>query len=169
MRKHIASMMGGHRSNNQLTAQDQLIRMRYTWPGFKSAMRGERMLATGMIQPTALSEVYLVRIEYALGEAPRAYVLRPALRPRDNGDPIPHTYPGPRPCLYLPDSGEWTQSKSIAATIVPWLTLWLLFYEVWHATGDWLGGGSHPLSLPEDKQVKESGGEHAERMGDKTA
>ena len=32
----------------------------------------------------------------------------------------------------------------IADTILPWTSLWLYFYELWHATGQWLGGGEHP-------------------------
>jgi len=29
----------------------------------------------------------------------------------------------------------------LADTIVPWLMSWLFFYEIWHAIGEWLGGG----------------------------
>jgi hypothetical protein len=40
---------------------------------------------------------------------------------------------------------------SIAATIVPWLSLWLYYYEVWLATGAWEGGGiSHEPKLEQD-------------------
>ena len=34
--------------------------------------------------------------------------------------------------------------QKFAETIVPWACLWLYYYEVWHATGEWLGGGLHP-------------------------
>jgi hypothetical protein len=30
---------------------------------------------------------------------------------------------------------------AVADTTVPWTALWLYHYEVWHATGEWLGGG----------------------------
>jgi hypothetical protein len=30
----------------------------------------------------------------------------------------------------------------VATTIMPWLLLWLTFYELWLATGVWLGGGT---------------------------
>jgi len=33
---------------------------------------------------------------------------------------------------------------STEETIVPWACLWLYYYEVWHTTGEWLGGGLHP-------------------------
>jgi hypothetical protein len=32
----------------------------------------------------------------------------------------------------------------IADSIVPWAAEWLLFYEGWHATGEWFGPGLHP-------------------------
>ena len=53
-------------------------------------------------------------------------------------------YEQDRLCLYLPGTGEWTSDKPIALTIVPWTSLWLYFYEVWRATGEWLGGGIEP-------------------------
>jgi len=67
-------------------------------------------------------------------------VLSPVIKKRD-GYRIPHVYKGNRPCLYIPGAGEWGPDKYIAYTIVGWLSEWLYFYEVRHATGNWLGGG----------------------------
>ena len=50
-----------------------------------------------------------------------------------------------RLCLYLPGSGEWSSELPLGRTFLPWISLWLYFYEVWHATGEWLGGGLEPL------------------------
>lgn len=47
-------------------------------------------------------------------------------------------------CLFNPTKGDWNSRMRIDSTILPWATLWLYFYEVWHATGAWLGGGDHP-------------------------
>jgi hypothetical protein len=33
---------------------------------------------------------------------------------------------------------------SIADTIVPWTSEWLMYYEIWLATSDWYGGGVWP-------------------------
>lgn len=150
MGSRFAKMGGGRNPSGRLTVHDQLFRMRFTWPTFESTVQSGRLMVSGTVQPTSMSEIYRVRIEYSLGGAPKAYVVSPRLRPHDNGEPIPHVYPGPRPCLYLPDNDEWTAAKPIATTIVPWLILWLFYYEVWHATGEWLGGGAHP-SLPDEK------------------
>jgi hypothetical protein len=29
----------------------------------------------------------------------------------------------------------------LSETIIPWLSLWLTFYEMWRVTGEWDGGG----------------------------
>ena len=34
-------------------------------------------------------------------------------------------------------------TKLISNTIIPWTIEWLYFYELWLATGEWLGGGEH--------------------------
>ena len=42
-------------------------------------------------------------------------------------------------CLYY--GNQWDPGELIATTIVPWTSEWLEYYELWHATGLWLGGG----------------------------
>jgi hypothetical protein len=114
------------------------------WPSLTVQLSGDRLVIAGEVQPGELFETYQVRIIYTSGGVPEAFVIEPALRPRDDGQQIPHVYPGPRPCLYLPGAREWTSEKLIAETVIPWLMLWLEYYELWHATGDWQGGGEHP-------------------------
>jgi hypothetical protein len=43
-------------------------------------------------------------------------------------------------CLYLGE--EWSRVNPLT-DLVGWATEWLFFYEVWLATGMWLGGGLH--------------------------
>lgn len=97
-------------------------------------------------QPTPLSRRYRLRIEYKVREAPRVTVLAPGLAQLAEGRPLPHVYrqEPPELCLYVPESQEWSPSRLIVATLVPWAFLWLLCFEHWLATDEWLGGGSHP-------------------------
>lgn len=95
----------------------------------------------GLVQPSPLSDAYTVRVRYEKYKGPRILVVSPALRLREGAASIPHTYVGNRLCLYYPDYEEWSSDKYIAETIVPWISLWLLYYEAWLATGEWLGGG----------------------------
>jgi hypothetical protein len=39
----------------------------------------------------------------------------------------------------------------IHESIVPWTSLWLYYYEIWHATGEWLGGGHDPAAEKNDE------------------
>jgi hypothetical protein len=123
---------------------EQLALMRLVHPEFQSTVRDGALCCRGTIQPTPLNQAYQVRVEYRAPEAPLAYVDDPQLRRRDPKERIPHTYEGDRPCLYLPGVNEWRSDKRIAETIIPWLSEWLFYYEVWRATGEWLGGGVHP-------------------------
>jgi len=69
---------------------------------------------------------------------PDVTVIAPRLEVPD-GISLPHTFPSDRLCLYW--RGQWDASMSIAKTIVPWTSEWLLHYELWQITGKWLGGG----------------------------
>ena len=35
----------------------------------------------------------------------------------------------------------------IATSIVSWLAVWLVYYEIWRTTGEWLGGGIEHISV----------------------
>jgi hypothetical protein len=65
-------------------------------------------------------------------------------------------YDQERLCLYLPGSGEWSGDMSLGHTVIPWISVWLFYYELWHVTGDWLGGG-HETNLtgpyPEEREI----------------
>ena len=99
----------------------------------------------GSLRPSGMSQEYQIRVEYKVDDPPpRVWVVSPPLIGRSENEPIPHVYPGPRPCLFLPLSDEWAPDRFIADTIIPWTSLWLYYYEVWHATGEWVGGGVHP-------------------------
>lgn len=63
---------------------------------------------------------------------------------------LPHIYwndrnpEWPSLCLWDPKEMSWTPEESIAATIIPWTSEWLLFFEYWQITGKFRGPGRHP-------------------------
>lgn len=122
--------------------------MRAVWPALDVRLERAELVVRGVVQPSPVTRRYKIRLSYRLGGAPRLFVVEPRLerRPAEPDTPIPHTYgfamPGKeRPCVYYPPGGEWTPTKPLATTVMPWLLSWLVDYEVWYATGDWLGGG----------------------------
>lgn len=125
--------------------------MKAQHPFFDLRLKYGAAVWQGGLTPTALSDTYRVRIGYRSGTSPEVSVIEPRLRRRDETEPIPHTYIGDYLCLYRPKYREWLPTLFIADTIVPWTSLWLYYYEVWHATGEWLGGGEHPVERRREK------------------
>lgn len=78
---------------------------------------------------------------------PEVFVEQPLLKDRTDSN-IPHLYNRKRSklCLWLPGHGEWSSRMWIADSVLLWTAEWLFFYEIWFATGAWLGGGEHPES-----------------------
>lgn len=136
---------------------EQLAFLRMWWPGFRSLVCDGALSSTGKLQPSELSESYTVNISQHGGRSPEVRVISPTLRPSRNGENIPHMYMQERLCLFLPGSDDWKPHDPIAHTIIPWTSMWLYFYELWHATGEWLGGGIHP-EIP--ITLKKAGYEH---------
>ena len=130
--------------------REQVTLMKLHFPNFQTRWRKNLVTWIGEIQPNPLSDRYRVKITYGLQQQPVVYVLKPTL---NADEPIPHLYRNGSLCLYRPSKGEWTYKRHIATTIVPWIALWLYYYEIWQATKQWLGGGEHPDLLNVPKQT----------------
>ena len=102
---------------------------------------------SGKIKPTPLSKEYTVVLVYQLRKSPKVWVIGDELEKLDAPD-FPHKFDIDaenkmvRICLYR--YSEFNSSKLLANTIIPWAIEWLYYYELWLATGEWLGGGEHP-------------------------
>jgi len=93
--------------------------------------------------PTPISQIYTLRLRYKLAKSPQVNVLKPEFIIPE-GKRLPHTYPRNRLCLYYPGSGDWRGDMLLSKTIVPWISEWLYYYELWLVSGEWYGGGIHP-------------------------
>ena len=119
---------------------EQAAHFRSTYPAFTTSRpRPNNLVCRGNVQPTALSDIYQIRITYEVRQTPQVDIEDPVLKRRDPNERIPHTYDGDRPCTFRPNF-DWRSDQSLAL-IVPWVSMWLFFYEVWSVTGEWLGGG----------------------------
>lgn len=137
-------MVNNKFSERPVSLAEQVYVMKRHFPNFHLRWKKNIVTWIGIIQPAQLSNDYTIKITHQLHQAPDVYVLKPQLTNGREDQSIPHTYPGNRLCLYHPKKREWSQQMHIAETIVPWTSLWLFYYEIWRATGDWLGDGEHP-------------------------
>jgi hypothetical protein len=142
------------RTLKRMGLYEQSAHLKLHWPKFRTRVKDGTLTTIGAIRPTLLSDTYTVKILVTGHKSPEVRVVNPALISRAPGVTIPHMYNQEKLCLYTPGFQEWCPADPIATTIVPWCALWLHYYEVWHATGEWLGGGHEPSNL-EDLAVDE--------------
>lgn len=129
-----------------LTVALQAQRLRSAFPLASIQLKKQRLEWIGSLQPTPLSQVYRVQIEYVLGKRPDVRVLEPSLA-TTAGHKLPHVFRGKRLCLFRHWHREWSPMMFITDTIIPWTTLWLYHYEIWLATGKWSGSKSHEVDF----------------------
>jgi hypothetical protein len=123
-----------------------LIQQRYfltaRFPDFLVQIVRNQLRCVGKFRPSAISDEYTVELLYKIPGNPKVHVLLPKLRLASGCDRLPHVFKGNELCLYL--EGQWRPDMRISHYIIPWISAWLRFYEVWLATGFWEGGGTHP-------------------------
>lgn len=136
--------------NRALNLAQQAATIRRSFPAFAVTVKASHLLAVGVVAPSSISAKYRVRVVYEWNRSPSVAIEDPRLerRPEMPETAIPHTYQATEigkeiPCIYRPGI-DWNVSMPIGDTIIPWLLCWLVDYEYWRATGDWLGGGAHP-------------------------
>jgi hypothetical protein len=129
----------------KLTIVQQAFGLRSVFPDTKPVIAHDRLSWTGKLQPCELSRIYTTQITYTRGHYPVTRILDPQLKATDTGF-LPHTYTDKSLCLH--DAGQWAEHMLIVDTIVPWTAEWLLHYEIWLATGEWLGDQEPGTQLP---------------------
>lgn len=131
--------------NRPLSAVQQSLRIKKKFPQFEAVRLYQNTGRwRGSLKPSEMSQTYLVEIRLSQSKRPTITVISPKLEIAKGRTKLPHVYPGDTLCLHYPKYKEWTNSKSIADTIIPWTSLWLLYYEFWLIDGNWRGGGKHP-------------------------
>lgn len=76
---------------------------------------------------------YKIRIEYSRTIPPKIFIDAPAI------EKAKHMWGDKSLCLYHRDDFKWGDDKSIAKDLIPWVYMWIYFYELWLKTGKWYG------------------------------
>lgn len=142
-------------SRHKFTAAEQLASLNHYFPsGRMIALRRDYFEWTIQMHPTEISQEYRMLLRYSGSESRPAkiYVLEPKIQEPKSILDI-HMFSDKSLCLYYPSddaSKKWSKEKLISQTLMPWAAEWLFYYEVWLATGNWEGGGVHPVSRNKD-------------------
>jgi len=141
----------------RITVAQQLMGLRHACPdGHGGIIHIDELQWNYETQPTPISRAYQIQIRYRLEESPKIFVISPNLLDLAGRREIPHLYDQAQQklCLYLPSTGEWSATKWLVDTIIPWVNLWLYYFEDWLQTNEWHGGGEHPPEDPNPRKRK---------------
>jgi len=76
---------------------------------------------------------YKIRIEYYTTLPPKIFIVEPKI---EKGI---HRYKDGSLCLYHPSNFKWGDNMSISHDLLPWVYMWIYYYEMWLKTGKWFG------------------------------
>ena len=114
-------------------------KLKYVNHSFKSGKLNLNII----IKPTKYSIDYMVTLKAKVGsKIVETFVKSPQLELEKNGRKVPHMFPDGSLCLYYYKKHEFDYHYLWSETLIPWTSLWLYYYQVWHETGEWLGGGA---------------------------
>ncbi|WP_316794422.1 hypothetical protein [Pedobacter frigoris] len=124
-----------------LNSQKQLIEKHYDF--LKCRIEKNVLKCVGWIQPEFCSNAYKVLIEYVVGKEPKTTILYPNVKP---GVKI-HMYGDHSLCLHYPPDMKWTEHTRVYQYTVPWITEWIIYYELYLVNGGLWEGKESPAHL----------------------
>lgn len=135
-------MKNNRKRNLSLIIQERALKNAF--PNAETTRNREEYLkCTISLTPKSFIQLFKVKIEIKKGKL-EVFVLQPQNLPLYPGETsLPHVYSTSkqRLCLYFPDGTEWHGGILLTDSVVPWISEWVFFYQLWLVTGDWLGGG----------------------------
>ena len=139
----------------RLTPAEQYATLRLDFPESTGQLNHNSFVWSYSLSPTYCSDSYVVEIRYSSSDPrPKVYVKEPSplvLYPGEKE--LPHVFDMETQLICLNISGEWNSALPISRYYIPWISMWLYYYEVWAITGKWLGSGLHNGVLSEPGEI----------------
>lgn len=124
----------------------QKMNLLQLFPEARCVVKRNLLIWKGEIKPTPLSRSYQIKIIFNPAKSISLKVILYGEIPGIERVDFPHYFHKDvkakwvEICLYRFREFDYRKDL-ISYTIVPWIADWLLHYELWLATGEWLGGG----------------------------
>jgi hypothetical protein len=131
-----------------LSAQQKAIESRY--PFLHCRIINNVLCCTGWIALEDCS-AYKVKIEYVAGHEPKTTILYPIITPSREI----HMYDDHSICLHYSPDMVWNEKVQVYKYTLPWISEWILFYEIYLITGKWEGKESPVHITDADKNINQ--------------
>lgn len=105
------------------------------FPFLSCTFTSTEMKVRGVFSPTLTSNKYDVLIRFNAVEQPEAFILSPTI----NYNSDIHVYRNGSLCLHYPNDMSWSKNDLLAYTIIPWISEWLVYYELYQYYNKWKG------------------------------
>jgi len=125
-------------TNNRIRRRHFLLeksRIERYFSCFSCEILRDRLECRATISPGKGCDSYKISLKYREGGVPKVFVMKPKIKPNSSI----HIYKEGYLCLYDHRSSPWSDLMKIHETIIPWAAEWLVYYELWKTTGEWLG------------------------------
>lgn len=130
------------RSSSNLLKQAAIWRSKFG-DQFELQATNTTLTARGIVRPDPMFRPYDVMFQFDYGH-PNVTIMSPDLKIPPDQLADTHMYRSQEPCLFRPHAGDWRPESMRFTVLVTWMQEWIIFHEIWRATGEWLGGGEHP-------------------------
>lgn len=120
----------------------QALWLKRLFPGAHIRLSRDRLVWQADLRPADGCETHSLRLDARTRTPPRIYVTAPELVVDHNGC-LPHVYGDGSLCVA--DVGDWRPDVLYVDSVIPWAMEWLVYYELWCATGVWYGDGPERL------------------------
>lgn len=114
----------------------QKYQIESNFPQFTCSIHNDTLKCCGLITPDESREPYTVSVTRKRYYSPKVFVKSPKIN--DPNSKI-HRYNDGSLCLFDWREKPWKEHYRIDQKLIPWIAEWLVFYELYKETGEWLG------------------------------
>lgn len=134
-----------------LVVQKKLMEKHYSYLTYE--IKTNVLICTGWLQPEGCKVKYKIKIEYVSGHEPKTTILFPKIDPNKEI----HMYNDHSLCLHYPPDMYWNAQIPIHNFTVPWVSEWIVFYELYLVNGNIWEGRESPTHLSEsDRNINKN-------------
>jgi hypothetical protein len=131
---------------SHLCYQKKMIEQEYDF--FICTIKNNVLICSGWLQPDGCKNKYKIKIEYVAGFEPKSTILSPKIEPCKEI----HMYNDHSICLHYPEDMKWSEQIKITNYTIPWISEWIIFYELFLINrGNWKGRES-PTHIHQDEK-----------------
>ena len=129
-----------------LRYQQELIERNFSF--LKCSISNRVLTCVGWIQPDDCSCRYKIKIEYVVGKEPKSTILYPKILPSKEI----HMYDDHSLCLHFPQDMKWNEKTKIYQYSIPWISEWVIYYEIYLLNGGKWEGRESPTHFTEEEK-----------------